>query len=90
MPKWAGRYAQQRCRATLDYYGRKCHLCGRSGADSADHIIPRAAGGGDGLDNLRPAHQTCNSARGDLPLAEWFRFHPILDDSADAEPSRVW
>lgn len=27
-----------------------------------DHIVPRSAGGADGLDNLQPMHKTCNNA----------------------------
>ena len=41
-----------------------CALCGRPGADTADHIIPYDAGGTDELDNLRPAHHSCNSRAG--------------------------
>lgn len=62
--KWGGRRAARLRAATLDAYGTVCHLCGRPGADSADHLIPRALGGPDTLDNLRPAHRSCNSARG--------------------------
>ena len=38
-----------------------CALCGGPGADTADHIIPKMHGGGDELDNLQPAHGSCNS-----------------------------
>jgi len=41
-----------------------CHLCGGEGANSVDHLIPFSQGGGDNLDNLAAAHQTCNSRRG--------------------------
>ena len=41
-----------------------CAICGRPGADTADHIIPLDAGGDHSLDNLRPAHGTCNSRLG--------------------------
>lgn len=34
-----------------------------------DHLIPRAKGGSDGTDNLRPAHHECNLLRGDGPVA---------------------
>lgn len=33
-----------------------------------DHIVPRAAGGVDRLDNLRLAHRSCNTARGCDPV----------------------
>ena len=63
-PKWGGRRAARLRAATLDAYGTVCHLCGRPGADSADHLIPRSLGGLDTLDNLRPAHLSCNQSRG--------------------------
>lgn len=42
-----------------------CHICGQPGADSIDHEIPRSAGGQNTLGNLRSAHLSCNSAKGD-------------------------
>ena len=51
-------------RATLLEGNPNCALCGKPGADTADHIIPYDAGGSDDLDNLRPAHQKCNSRAG--------------------------
>lgn len=33
-----------------------CWICGRPGADTVDHIVPRAQGGTDHPTNLRPAH----------------------------------
>ena len=60
-----GRNPQTRLTAlTLAEYGTTCHLCGRPGADTKDHLLPRAYGGLDTLDNLRPAHRSCNSSRG--------------------------
>ena len=47
-----------------------CHLCGKAGADTADHIIPLFQGGTNDLDNLRPAHRTCNSAKGSRDKAK--------------------
>lgn len=35
-----------------------------------DHIVPRSRGGGNELGNLRLAHSSCNSARGNDPLIE--------------------
>jgi 5-methylcytosine-specific restriction endonuclease McrA len=48
----------------LERDGYRCWLCGRIGADTADHVIPLSKGG-DPLDpgNLRAAHQRCNSRR---------------------------
>lgn len=40
----------------FDYYGYECWLCGRDGADTIDHVLPLSHGGGDELENLRPAH----------------------------------
>ena len=42
-----------------------CWICHRPGANSADHIVPISLGGRP-LDpaNLRAAHQSCNSSRG--------------------------
>lgn len=41
-----------------------CHICGRPGADTADHVIPKRAGGTDDRDNLRAAHRSCNASKG--------------------------
>lgn len=48
-----------------------CALCGRPGADSIDHILPKS----DrpdlmlSLSNMRPAHRSCNSSRGKSAIA---------------------
>ena len=44
-----------------------CAICGKVPATTTDHIIPRARGGGNDLDNLRPACLSCNSGRGARP-----------------------
>ncbi|MFC6712444.1 HNH endonuclease [Branchiibius cervicis] len=41
-----------------------CWLCGERGADTVDHVVPYSHGGTDNRANLRPAHRSCNSARG--------------------------
>lgn len=43
----------------------RCHYCGGLGADSADHVMPRARGGLDEMGNLVAAHLRCNKAKGD-------------------------
>jgi 5-methylcytosine-specific restriction endonuclease McrA len=69
--------------------GTVCHLCGVDGATTADHIIPRAAGGPNTLANCNPAHEDCNTARGGMPLTVWFARHP-LPHRQPLTPSREW
>lgn len=75
MKTWGGRQAQRLTRLCLETYGTRCHLCGRMGATTADHIVPRSAGGSDDLMNLRPAHASCNYSRQDMPIAVWRKKH---------------
>jgi len=51
-------------------YGTLCHLCGAPGADTIDHLIPtsRRPDLRWDMENVRPAHKTCNSRRKDAPL----------------------
>jgi 5-methylcytosine-specific restriction endonuclease McrA len=49
-------------------FGRVCYLCGRSGADTIDHVIPLNKGGTNEFKNLRPAHEECNRNKGDKVL----------------------
>jgi len=85
---WHGRTAVRLTRLCLETYGTTCHLCGEPGATTADHIVPRNKNGSNAIGNLRPAHQPCNSARGDMDLAEWFEKHP--KQSGRVAPSRRW
>jgi 5-methylcytosine-specific restriction endonuclease McrA len=54
-----------------------CHICGQSGADSVDHVIPLARGGTDARSNLRPVHHNvwpkCNRQKGDRDYAPIIR-----------------
>ena len=65
---WGGRIVARTFAMVADEYGTICHLCGRPGADTSDHLIPRSRGGDNSLGNLRPAHKGCNSRRGASPL----------------------
>lgn len=75
-------------RLVLQLKGRRCHLCGLPGATTADHLIPHSHGGPNTLDNLEPAHQGCNSARGARPLVDWFAARPVRVPAL--APSRAW
>lgn len=59
-----GNRRYRRNRAALLAKSDICWLCGKPGADTADHIVPYGDGGSDDLSNLRPAHRSCNSKRG--------------------------
>lgn len=89
MTAWGGRLSQRLTRLTLDTKGTVCHLCGQDGADTADHVVPRSKGGPDSLENLEPAHGSCNYARQDRTMAEWWASHPKATKAALA-PSREW
>lgn len=59
----------------LDRDAGICHLCGRPGADSADHIIPTSKGGAEYEDhNLAAVHHKvwprCNIRRGDRSVEQ--------------------
>lgn len=90
MSAWGGRASTELAALTLSTYGTVCHLCHRPGATTPDHLIPRSHGGTDSLDNLRPAHASCNYARGNMPLADWFARHPLPRPGPRAAPSRRW
>lgn len=86
---WGGSRLQRTVANVLALYGPTCHLCGRDGASTADHLIPRSKGGPMwDLANLRPAHRACNIARGAMDLEEWFRRHPLQRPAL--APSRKW
>ncbi|CAB0518955.1 HNH endonuclease [Corynebacterium diphtheriae] len=87
---WGGRHAQRLTALVLATYGDRCHLCGELGADTADHLIPRAVGGDDSLENMRPAHRSCNCSRQDMPLAEWRARRIDATRASRAQPSRPW
>lgn len=84
VPKRTGRPWRRLVPVILQRDGGICHLCGRHGADTADHLTPAAHGGNDHPDNLRAAHVWCNRLRGDRPIdvarADIARRLAIADD----------
>lgn len=67
----AARNAQPKRRAYADPVYRSiprggiCHLCGKPGADTLDHVVALAEDpNGGGLENWLPAHRSCNSSKG--------------------------
>jgi len=59
-----------------------CHYCGKSEKLSIDHLIPTAHGGQDRAENFVWACQSCNSAKRDTDMLDWYRmrgeFPPLL------------
>lgn len=72
--RWNGRRAQRMTRIVTATYGLRCHICLQEidpalrrphpQSLSIDHLVPQSRGGSNALENLRPAHLGCNSARG--------------------------
>ncbi|MDY5127456.1 MULTISPECIES: HNH endonuclease [unclassified Actinotignum] len=58
----------------IQTYGLECSICHEMidpryrspdpRSFSIDHVLARGLGGSDALENLRPAHRGCNSAKG--------------------------
>ena len=67
--QWGGRHAQELRAKVLRRDQGYCYLCGLPGADTVDHIEPRARGGTDALTNLAAAHAHCNGVKGDKDLS---------------------
>jgi len=63
MIEWGGRAAQALNAAVLRRDNYRCGWCGGI-ATTADHIVPRAAGGSDTLDNLQACCAWCNKSKG--------------------------
>jgi len=68
MPARTGRPWQRKKARVIRRDGGICHLCGRPGADTADHLIPWSHTHDDSMGNLKAAHDRCNRIRGDRPI----------------------
>lgn len=92
MSDYSGRRVREFVARVLALHGTVCHLCGRDGANSADHLEPRSKGGAVwDVANARPSHKRCNIRRGARSLADWFAAHPLpVQSPAPLPPSRKW
>lgn len=62
--------------AILSKTGGRCAYCGAEltlASMTADHVMPKARGGGNGLANLLPACHECNRDKGQQTLEQWRR-----------------
>lgn len=72
----AGYYTEEQLQARIDFYGRRCYLCGCDwdvlplGQKTIDHVIPLSKGGTNWPANLRPACGSCNSKKWAKPLTD--------------------
>lgn len=77
---WGGRKVRDLARLAVSMYGLRCVYCkepidlvysnesvyGHNHPKrlTVEHLLPRSQGGSDAIENLRPCHLGCNSARG--------------------------
>lgn len=59
----------------LNRDGWICYYCDRE-ADTVDHVLPKAAGGQDTLDNLVSACRSCNARKQDKTLVRITYYNP--------------
>lgn len=88
MTRWGGRKVSELRDLVIATYGDVCCLCGHRGSNTVEHVIPRARGGTDDIENLRPAHKSCNVSRQDSDVNEWRKRKGI--GVHRAPPSRDW
>lgn len=62
-------------KAVLERDGYVCAYCGRE-ATTADHVIPKASGGMDTMDNLVAACLECNGRKRDQLVSRVSGFNP--------------
>ena len=71
--KLSGQQRRKIIDQVLLIFGNRCHICGlkiNEGEESIDHVKSRSKGGLTTIENLRPAHRRCNSAKGARDLAD--------------------
>ena len=61
-----------------------CYYCGIDNATHVDHVVPKAMGGGDELDNLVAACASCNQRKGSKSQGLF-----LATNSADRKSTRL-
>jgi 5-methylcytosine-specific restriction endonuclease McrA len=89
MPQHRNTAVRDRLRRIIAKDEPPCHLCGESidyslphshpRSFQVDHVLPRARGGSDTLDNSAASHRSCNRSKSDR-----------LSASVSFETERVW
>lgn len=77
--------------AVARQYGSTCWLCEQPIQDEAvsgDHVQPVTYGGGNDLENLRPAHAWCNRQRGEWCVPAYYAWALTRGDD-DLVPARL-
>lgn len=59
--------------AIIKAYNGMCQYCGSKGADHIDHIVAQSTGGGDEIENLTLACQSCNLKKSSLHIPDPFK-----------------
>jgi hypothetical protein len=60
-------------------YGDRCFYCIEGPAETIDHLIPKAKGGGDHMGNLRPCCEIDNAIKGTMLPPEWDAYRQTSD-----------
>ena len=73
----SGSAEQARAKRIIRRDGGICYVCGKPGADQADHVVARSNGGPDIDENLAAIHATpCHQAKTAEEAADARRRHP--------------
>jgi hypothetical protein len=61
---WRDEWSRKNYAAAYERDGSVCRYCGSTDDLTVDHVVPRARGGSDNLENLAVACRRCNSRKG--------------------------
>lgn len=68
-------------REILEAWGYFCCYCGRE-ANTLDHLVPKALGGGNNRGNLAACCTRCNLSKGSKSLEGWYRSQPFFNEDS--------